>query len=83
MATTPSRTPTSPAHESDRLRSSFFSHHLITGLRGAADADGDERVALSEAYDYAYRQTLRSSGQTTQLQPPLTGWLAVGLIGRF
>jgi len=62
------------SHESDRLRSSFFSHHLFTGLRGAADADRDDRVSLSEAYDYAYQQTLRSSGQTTQLQHPTYAW---------
>ncbi|MCA9517414.1 MAG: caspase family protein [Myxococcales bacterium] len=58
------------SHESERLRSSFFSHHLVTGLRGAADADRDGAVTLSEAYDYAYHETLRASGQTTQLQHP-------------
>lgn len=46
------------AQESDRLGGSFFTHHLVAGLRGAADADGDRRVTLDEAYDYAYRQTV-------------------------
>jgi hypothetical protein len=58
------------SQESDRLRASFFSHHLVTGLRGAADSNGDGRVTLAEAYAYTYAQTLRSSGQTLNLQHP-------------
>lgn len=58
------------SQESDRLRASFFSHHLVNALRGAADRNGDGRVTLSEAYAYTYAQTLRSSGQTLSLQHP-------------
>jgi hypothetical protein len=58
------------SQESDRLRSSFFSHHLVNALRGAADRNGDGRVTLAEAYAYTYSQTLRSSGQTLSLQHP-------------
>lgn len=58
------------SQESDRLRGSFFSHHLINALRGAADRNGDGRVTLSEAYTYTYAQTLRSTGQTLSLQHP-------------
>lgn len=58
------------SQESDRLRASFFSHHLVNALRGAADRNGDGRVTLSEAYAYTYSQTLRSSGQTLALQHP-------------
>ncbi len=58
------------SHESDSLRASFFSHHLVTALRGAADADGDGQITLDEAYRYTYQQTLRSSGRTLQLQHP-------------
>ena len=32
------------AQESDRIGGSFFTHFLVTGLRGAADSDGDRRV---------------------------------------
>jgi len=46
------------SQESDRIGSSFFTHALIEGLRGAADANGDGKVSLNEAYDYAYSQTL-------------------------
>src|SRR5205085_2833919 len=52
------------SQESDELRSSYFTHHLVVGLRGAADADGDGRVSLDEAYRYAYRRTLASTAQT-------------------
>lgn len=46
------------AQESERLRGSFFTHHFVAGLRGAADADRDRRVTLSEAYQYAFNETL-------------------------
>jgi len=58
------------SQESERLRASFFSHHLITALRGAGDKNRDRLVSLDEAYNYSYQQTLRSSGQTLQLQHP-------------
>ena len=58
------------SHESERLRGSFFTHHFLTALRGAADQDKDSTVTLNEAYSYSYRQTLRSSGRTRSLQHP-------------
>ncbi|MFL5355064.1 caspase family protein [Archangium sp.] len=58
------------SQESDELRGSFFTHHLVNALRGAADHDDDGKVTLTEAYGYAYTQTLRSSGQTVSLQHP-------------
>jgi hypothetical protein len=58
------------SQESDDLQGSFFSHHLMNALRGAADRDADGRVTLNEAYSYAYTQTLRSTGRTVALQHP-------------
>lgn len=58
------------SQESDRLLGSFFTHHLVNALRGAADNDGDGKVTLTEAYAYTYAQTLRSSGDTIALQHP-------------
>lgn len=46
------------ALESDELEGAVFSHYLLSGLRGPADADGDNTVALDEAYRYAYSRTL-------------------------
>ncbi|MFT3924455.1 MAG: caspase family protein [Myxococcales bacterium] len=58
------------SQESDALQGSFFSHHLVNALRGAADRDGDRQVTLNETYAYAYAQTLASTGRTVALQHP-------------
>jgi len=52
------------AQESDRIGASYFTHHLVTGLRGAADVNNDRRVTLSEAYQYAFHQTLARTEKT-------------------
>jgi hypothetical protein len=50
-----------PAQEWSFLRGALFTHHLVTGLRGAADMDGNGRISLSESYSYAFRQTLANA----------------------
>ncbi len=52
------------AQESAQLGGSFFTHHLVAGLRGAADADGDGRVTLTESYRYAYHRTLTTTSES-------------------
>jgi hypothetical protein len=52
------------ALESIELKGSFFSHHLMSGLRGAADVSGDGAVTLSEAYEYAFARTLSATTNT-------------------
>ncbi len=52
------------SQESDELRGSYFTHHLVSALRGAGDADHDGRVSLDEAYRYAFRRTLASTART-------------------
>jgi hypothetical protein len=52
------------SQESDEIRGSFFTHAFVSGLRGAADADGDGRVTLDEVYRHAYDATVRSSSRT-------------------
>ncbi len=52
------------SQESDRIEASFFSYYLVTGLRGAADASVDGRVTLSEAYQYAFQETLARTERT-------------------
>lgn len=52
------------ALESKEIRGSFFSHHFLSGLRGAADASGDGQVTLAEAYRYAYAHTLSATAST-------------------
>jgi hypothetical protein len=51
------------AQESDRIEGSFFTHYLLSGLRGAADT-GDGWVSLNEAYAYAYDRTVARTGGT-------------------
>lgn len=58
------------AQESDHLQGSFFTHHFVVGLRGAADVTGDRKVTLDEAYQYAYDETLRSSSRARFVQHP-------------
>ncbi|MFY2558221.1 caspase family protein [Corallococcus terminator] len=66
------------AQESDSLRGSFFTHHLISGLRGAADVDADGRVSLTEAYGHVYHRTLAGSHASTAAvqHPELSSQLA-------
>ncbi|MET0390265.1 MAG: caspase family protein, partial [Polyangiales bacterium] len=52
------------SQESDLLRSSYFTHHWLVGLRGAGDHNRDGRVSLSEAYQYAYNHTLATTAET-------------------
>ena len=52
------------ALESSEIGASFFSHHFISGLRGAADLSGDGMVTLAEAYQYAFAHTLRATSET-------------------
>jgi hypothetical protein len=67
------------AQESDRLRASFFTHALLTGLRGAADTSGDGVVTLNEAYQFAFRETLAST-EATQSGPQHATY-DIGLVG--
>jgi hypothetical protein len=52
------------SQESDELRASFFTHHLASGLLGAADGDQDGTVTLAEAFAYAARHTLAATSTT-------------------
>ena len=52
------------AQESDRIRASFFTHYLISGLRGAGDLSEDGRVTLNEAYHFAFHETLTRTQRT-------------------
>jgi hypothetical protein len=53
------------AHESDRLQASFFTHHLVGGLLGAADTSGDGTVTATEAFQYAQARTVRDSARAS------------------
>lgn len=46
------------SQESDEIESSYFTNAMISGLRGAADTSGDNKVTLNELYSYAFNETL-------------------------
>jgi hypothetical protein len=52
------------SQESEQLRASYFTHHLMAALRGAGDGNHDGRVSLDEAYAYAYNRTLADTAST-------------------
>ena len=61
LALVTSSTANELSQESDDLRGSYFSHNLMTGLQGLADASGDGQVTLGELYDFSFRRTLAST----------------------
>jgi hypothetical protein len=52
------------SQESDEIGASFFTHYLASGLLGDADASGDGKVTLAEAYAYAYARTVGETADT-------------------
>lgn len=52
------------SQESDAIEAGFFTHYIISGLRGAADTSGDNKVTLQEAYEHAYAETLNRTENT-------------------
>jgi len=52
------------SQESDRIRGSYFTYALVSGMRGAADMTGDGKVTINEAYQYAFNETLQSTQNT-------------------
>lgn len=58
------------SQESDALLGAVFTHELVAGLRGGADADQDQRVTLGELYSWVYRRTLLRSSLGSSVQQP-------------
>jgi len=59
------------SQESDDIGGSYFTHFVVSGLRGAADHDGDLRISLDELYRYLYQETLfHTSGTRAGPQHP-------------
>ncbi|MFK7927240.1 MAG: caspase domain-containing protein, partial [Myxococcota bacterium] len=57
------------AQESESLRGGFFTHYLVSGLRGAADT-GDGLVDVDELRKYTYDKVVARSGQAGATQRP-------------
>ncbi len=52
------------SQEADRIGGSYFTHYLVSGLRGAADTTQDGQVTLHEAYNHAFTETLTRTSQS-------------------
>jgi hypothetical protein len=66
------------SQETRALAGSVFTHHLVSGLRGAADADADQRVTVAEAYHYAYERTRADTATTGTPQRPAFRYDLIG-----
>lgn len=58
------------SQESEDLGGGFFTYYLHSGLLGAADADADGVVTLTEAYDYVHGETAFHSRGAPETQTP-------------
>ncbi|NLE00422.1 MAG: caspase family protein [Fibrobacter sp.] len=56
------------AIESDKIKGSYFTHSLVSGLRGAADFNSDGKVTLNEAYQFTFNETLRRRKKQLQVR---------------
>jgi hypothetical protein len=58
------------SQETRELAGSVFTHHLVSALRGAGDADGDGTVSLSEAWRHAFQRTEAATAATASPHHP-------------
>jgi hypothetical protein len=58
------------SQETRALQGSVFTHHFVSGLRGAADADQNGVVSLAESYVYAHARTEADTAATLVPQKP-------------
>ncbi|MBS1151828.1 MAG: peptidase caspase catalytic subunit p20, partial [Myxococcaceae bacterium] len=54
------------AHETDSLQSSFFTHHLVAALRGAAERNAEGDITLQAAFAYARDRTVHDTAIHTR-----------------
>ena len=67
------------AQEFVELGGSYFTHFLLSALRGAGDEDGNGVVSLTEAYRYAYGKTVAETVRTISgVQHPSYAWRLTG-----
>jgi hypothetical protein len=63
------------SQESDEIGGSYFTHYLVSGMRGAADENADQLVTLAEVYEYVYEETVLKTAQSSLgTQHPTYEW---------
>lgn len=63
--------PSELSMESDALQHGYFTHYLLSGLRGAANSDGDDAIDIDEITIYVRREVPR--GTNNRQHPVLKG----------
>lgn len=59
------------SYESEKLKGSIFTYHLVSGLYGQADSNTDGLVTIDELYQYVYSQTkFQSTVSGGKIQSP-------------
>lgn len=53
------------SQESSEIQGSFFTHFFLSGLKGDADLNQDQKVTLPEIYQYTYAKTVAKTARTT------------------
>ncbi len=67
------------SQESDEIGGGYFTHFLASALSGAADADADGKVTLTEAYRYVYDETVYQTRESAHgTQHPTFEWDLAG-----
>lgn len=68
--------------ESSGLRQGVFSHFLIRGMKGEADADGNEVVSVEELFDYLSENVRNYTGfrQSPMIKGDYDGKMTVGVV---
>lgn len=62
--------PEERSFEVEDRRGALFTHFFLSGARGAADTDSDERVTLGELYSFVWANTSAAAADLGQLQQP-------------
>ncbi|OAV44745.1 caspase family protein [Lewinella sp. 4G2] len=70
--------------EDGGLRSGIFSHYLIRGMKGEADANQDQLVSIEELFGFVHREVRRYTGniQTPTLTGVYDGRMPISVIRR-
>lgn len=64
--------------ELSALQHGLFTYHLLEGMRGKADQDGDGRVSIDELYQYLYRNVSEEARRLNGSMRPVRKGTAVG-----
>jgi uncharacterized caspase-like protein len=70
--------------EDGGLRSGIFSHFLIRGMQGEADANRDKLVSIQELFEFVHREVRQYTGniQTPTLSGTFDELMPVSVIRR-